>query len=614
MTSLIGHLMNIEFPQEYSKWHQCEPSALFTAKIITKVDHSKAAIARNLKTLAVTHDKLIVWTDCDREGEAIGWEVVEICKKANPNIRVERAQFSSVTPQAVASAMASLRPMHMPTVTAVQVRSELDLRFGAIFTRLQCLRLQSKIKSLEKRVISYGSCQFPTLGFIVEQDQRVKEFKPETFYFLKLIIKKTTFNWKRERLYDRTCTELLCELATRDKKAKIDAVTDKPTSKRKPAPLTTIEMQKFLSRYYRISSDETMTIAEKLYNDGLISYPRTETDQFDTKFDFQTLIDRQKQHPLWGEYASSFTFQRPRNGRNNDQSHPPIHPTGYSSNLTGNYKKVYDFIVRRFLGACSTDATGSSQTVEASLGGEMFWCKGLLILQRNYLEVYIYDKWSATTLPEFTINSLNPYTVKVDSGTTTSPLHLSEADLIATMYKNGIGTDATIHEHIAKVQERQYAIKCGKTTRFKPTSLGSGIVQGYDSIGLNQSLTRPALRASLETDLVEIIEGKRNRNEIVEKHIRIFREVYSNVTMNIEVLIFNVDKSLKASGDDLVKPTVDVKSKAKGKKRGKSNQETPLCLCKKASKEQRVIKAGVNKGKLFYCCPGRDCKFFEWVS
>jgi len=99
-------------------------------------------------------------------------------------------------------------------------------------------------------------------------------------------------------------------------------------------PLPTVELQMQGSRFLRLSSQEIMSVAEKLYQKGFISYPRTETDQFPKEFGFNTIIERQTQGNPWGPYAQQLLngdFRTPRSGRHNDQAHPPIHPGQFCS-------------------------------------------------------------------------------------------------------------------------------------------------------------------------------------------------------------------------------------------------------------------------------------------
>lgn len=100
---------------------------------------------------------LIIWTDCDREGEHIGSEIVEICRGANSRLDIYRARYSAVTQSELRRSMSNLQRLDQKQVAAVEARTELDLRSGAIFTRYQTLRLRNEFPSVSKEIISYGN-------------------------------------------------------------------------------------------------------------------------------------------------------------------------------------------------------------------------------------------------------------------------------------------------------------------------------------------------------------------------------------------------------------------------------------------------------------------------
>lgn len=212
---------------------------------------------------------------------------------------------------------------------------------------------------------------------------------------------------------------------------------------------------------------------------------------------------------------------------------------------------MYEFVVRRFLACCSEDAKGESTTVELTYGPELFTASGLIVLQRNYLDVYPYDKWeSSRQLPKFTLGeTFTPTEAKMSDGKTTPPGYLTEPELIALMDANGIGTDATMAEHIAKIKERSYvltrprsgaaaagvvaddeqaapaarggrgrgrgrgrggrggAAAAGRGTtsgvqEFIPTTLGVALIQGYDELGFEPSLSKPFLRKEVSLTVI----------------------------------------------------------------------------------------------------------------
>lgn len=205
----------------------------------------------------------------------------------------------------------------MRQVEAVRTRSELDLRIGSAYTRFQTINLRSYLRphpsTGKNKVLSYGSCQFPTLGFVVDRYLQVENFIPEQFW--KIVVTdiqqregnapayKTTFNWRRTHLFDRFACFIFYEICIKAKFATVTKVDTKPTKKWKPLPLTTVDMQKVGTRMLHLSGQHIMTIAEELYTAGLISYPRTETDQYEAGFNFMEFIEKQTTDPQWGECA-----------------------------------------------------------------------------------------------------------------------------------------------------------------------------------------------------------------------------------------------------------------------------------------------------------------------
>jgi DNA topoisomerase-3 len=417
-----------------------------------------------------------------------------------------------------------------------------------------------------------GSCQFPTLGFIVDRYMRVQNFKPEEFWSISVLHNRDDINvkflWDRNHLFDRAIVTILFERCLLARHATITKLETKPTSKWKPLPLTTVELQKLGSMFLRIDSSRVMSVAEDLYTRGLISYPRTETDQFDQGMDLRAIIQKQTNDARWGRYAQGLldgNFRQPRAGRHNDQAHPPIHPVNYSEPHALNNddeRKIYEFIVRRFLGACSEDAKGSTTTVRIQYGPESFHAVGLIVLERNYLEVYTYDRWqSSQQLPNFREGErFEPNEANIVSGKTSPPNYLTEPELIALMDANGIGTDATMAEHIQKVQVRNYTYTQmrGSIKEFIPSTMGVALIEGYEKLGLTTSLGKPFLRKEMELKMKAICEGRATRREVVQEMIDQYRDIYVLTAQRVDVLMGHVKRmcvdqpQLPAPPQDLV--------------------------------------------------------------
>ena len=162
----------------------------------------------------------------------------------------------------------------------------------------------------------------------------------------------------------------------------------------------------------------------------------------------------------------------------------------------------------------SKDAVGAETTVNINIAGERFSALGLSVLERNYLDVYVYDKWSDKEIPDYSnVTEFQPTSIDMIDGSTEPPRLLTEADLIALMDKHGIGTDATHAEHIETVKSREYVFTEDRD-KLVPGRLAMALVEGYDAMGL--AMSKPHLRAGLETDLVKICEGVKSKADVLQ--------------------------------------------------------------------------------------------------
>jgi DNA topoisomerase III len=226
VTSVTGHVFETDFPKEYECWDSVDPIALFRAPVVrvSKSGH----VVKLLQTEATGVDYLVLWLDCDREGENICFEVMDCVK---PNMArcshrsrqtIFRAHFSAITPKDIQLAMENLGEPNRHESMAVEARQELDLKVGVAFSRFQTRYFQGKYADLDARCISYGPCQTPTLGFCVQRHLDIVEFCSEPFWTIDI---KTAieleeeqdacvFEWERGRIFDQTvCTTIHSALA-----------------------------------------------------------------------------------------------------------------------------------------------------------------------------------------------------------------------------------------------------------------------------------------------------------------------------------------------------------------------------------------------------------------
>ncbi|KAL6551905.1 DNA topoisomerase 3-alpha [Orobanche gracilis] len=569
-TSVTGHLMELDFVDRYRKWHSCDPVDLYHAPVKKYVPQDKSDIEKTLEEEARKCQWLILWLDCDREGENIAYEVVEVCTRVNHNLNIWRAHFSSLTDREIHKSVRELDRPKQSLADAVDARQEIDLRIGAAFTRFQTMLLRDAFvldfaTENTNIILSYGPCQFPTLGFIVERYWEIQSHESEEFWTINCTHNSeqgtAAFHWMRAHLFDYTCATIIYEMCVQEPIATVTNVRQQERLHYPPHPLSTLELEKRASRYFRMSSEHTMKVAEDLYQAGFISYPRTETDCFSVGTDLHTIVQEQQGHPTWGSYAQRLLdpeaglWRNPSAGGHDDKAHPPIHPTKFSAGESGwsqDHHKVYELVVRHFLACVSQPAIGAETTVQIDIAGEQFSASGRVIIARNYLDVYRFESWGGSMIPNYNNGQqFTPTTLTLDSGVTRPPPLLSEADLLSCMDKAGIGTDATMHDHIKKLLDRFYATK-DSSMHFSPTKLGEALVMGYDDMGYE--LWKPDLRSSMERDMKAVSLGTKRKADVVETCLQQMKACFLDARLNkgklFDAMAVFFDRSNRSSGHE----------------------------------------------------------------
>lgn len=456
MTSVCGHVMSLDFLPKYNKWDQVDPVELYEAETMKKESIPNLRICDFLRSEGRGVDYLVLWLDCDKEGENICFEVINEVKPVmkqprTPDVQtVFRAHFSSITEGAVLQAFHSLGSPNWNEARSVDARMELDLRVGCSFTRFQTTSFQMKYTGLNNSVISYGPCQTPTLGFCVQRHDEILRFKSEKYWKLDAKVRlgraTASLEWGREGVFDNEVGHLFLATVRDEKTAKVEGVSEKQRSKAPPIALHTVEMLRSASSRLHMGPKQTMDVAERLYTEGYISYPRTETTSYPTDFDFRSILMELDRHPEFREYASTLLqskISRPSSGTDAGD-HPPITPmrSATRDQLRDGDWRLYDFIVRHFLATLYPDCKYKLTEAEFSIGSERFQWSGSTPVDPGYTSVYSWHAVQGLEVPvafekgqEWEVMQL-----KLSEHQTSPPGYLTESELISLMEKHRIGT------------------------------------------------------------------------------------------------------------------------------------------------------------------------------
>lgn len=422
VTSVCGHMYSTDFPDELNNWDRVDPLSLYDAITVKKEAKMKGgSIFKHLTHEAKSCSYLVLWLDCDREGENICFEVIETVAhllKPSRFERIYRAKFSSLTSVDIRKALQEenlVRPNENESL-AVDARQILDLKIGVTFTRFQTQFFQGKYGNLDSRLLSYGPCQTPTLGFCVKRYDEILNFKPEPYFLIDISIRSTpqsVARLARGRIKSETQAQKIHNtLSAGPQVVNVVNVQASVHKSKKPQGMNTVAMLKLASNMLGISPHHAMNIAEHLYLAGYITYPRTETTAYASSFDLRGVISNFVGHSLYGDVAAALLrdkFKKPHKGMDVGD-HPPITPCRAvaQTSLRGDEWLLYDIVVRHFLATVSPDATYEKVKVTFQFNEEIFEAEGTRSIELGFSAITPWACAKSSELPAFRAGETYP--------------------------------------------------------------------------------------------------------------------------------------------------------------------------------------------------------------
>ncbi len=609
---LKGHVVEYDFPKEYNDWKKVELKSLLRAKIVRVV--KERSIVRLLEELGREANRVTIATDYDREGELIGLEAARIIKKVNPDVKIDRVRFSSITPEEIRKAFSSPGKINVNLAKAAETRQIIDLLWGAILTRL--ISLSSG--RLGRDFLSAGRVQSPTLRIVVDREKEIREFKPEPYWEITAKFEKGVEAKHVKRFWDE---EEAKEVYARIGDGVVEKFEEKERVEKKPTPFNTTEFLKEASKF--MPPDKAMSIAENLYINGYISYPRTDNTVYPETLNLKKLVRMFLDSEFHREAKIALEEMKPSKGSKETKDHPPIHPTAVASrkDLSKDEWKIYELVVRRFLATLAPDAVWKVRKAEIVSGGEKLMAAGKELVKGGWREIYIYSKTEESYLPKLTVGErLKLLSKKLHEKKTKPPSRYSTSSLIKLMEKLNLGTKSTRHEIIRKLYNRGYV----SGNPLKPTEVAFSVVEALKR--LYEPITLPDMTAKLEKDMNKIEEGKLEPKDVIAESVEFLEKVLESV---------NVDELSKLLGEGIKKDKVIGKcpecggdlviKKAKGRFVGCENypecrfsmplpQKGSLYVTSKSCKEHgmKIVKIRPKKGKSWEFCP--LCNYISWSN
>ncbi len=537
----MGHIRDLpekasDIPEKFrkEKWANLGVDVSRGFEPLYVVPSSKSKIVTKLRALLKESDELYLATDEDREGESISWHLTEVLK---PKIPVKRMVFHEITKSAIQKALNDCRDVDDKLVRAQEARRILDRLFGYTLSPL-----------LWKKIafgLSAGRVQSVGLRLIAQRERERMTFKKSFYWDLEAELAKTKESFKARlvewndkkiatgkdfdektgnlknkdivALDEKAAKELNEKLKT--EKFLVDSIEEKPFTTKPTAPFITSTLQQEANRKLNMSSKEAMRTAQKLYEEGLITYMRTDSPNLSQE---ALQAARKEVVELFGnEYLNPEVRQFTSKAKGAQEAHEAIRPAGANfvhpkqCGLSGKEFALYELIWKRTIATQMKDAQKLSVTLKVKAGKSTFSASGSRILFPGYLRAYVegHDDPEASLeetevlFPEMKIgDTLNLKKLESLSHETKAPARFTEASLVQILEKEGIGRPSTYASIIDTIIQRGYVRKMGNA--LVPTFTGMAVVQFLEKHF--SGLIDPSFTSKMEESLDDIADGKLN--------------------------------------------------------------------------------------------------------
>jgi DNA topoisomerase-1 len=517
VASAAGHLYGLHtdqygypvFRYEWRPLYEIDPEAKHTEKFL-----------KLLSKLCSEANYYVNACDYDIEGSVIGYLIILNHGDLN---RSYRAKFSSLTPTELREAFQNLTGMDWEMIEAGLCRHELDWIWGINISRA----LMDSVKQVsgKKIILSAGRVQTPTLKHVVEKDIERRLYVPLPQYTLSIDILKDDMKihveYKGKPVETRSEAEEIVREIRNYGYLIVKKYDERKYSLNPPPAFNLGDLQEEAARIYGFSPYKTQSIAEKLYLDALISYPRTNSQKLPPTLNYRGIMEKLSKIKEYSGLVRELLIEtkgvlKPVQGPKEDPAHPAIYPTGLIPKDLGRDEwRIYDLIVRRFLAAFADKALVSHRIVTLQHPGNpdiVFQASGQKIIVHGWLKYYSFSKPIEKIIPRFNIDEK---VVVVKAGVrktyTKPPEKITRIKILRWMENVGIGTEATRARIIELLFKRNYLKSSGG--RVEATDLGLGIIEVL--MEYFPEITSVSLTRYFEEEMEKIRMGVRRREDVV---------------------------------------------------------------------------------------------------
>lgn len=548
IASAVGHLYILgEKGGESWKYPVFDTEWKPLAKVNKEAKYTNDYI-RLLTKLGKDANELTVAADFDVEGEVIGLNVVRFaCGKKDAN----RMKFSTLTKDALIKSYENKLPtLEWGQAKAGETRHHLDWIYGINLSRAFTESIKKGTNQF--KVLSSGRVQAPSLHFLANRERKIAAFNPETFWEIYLdgncsgVDVEAQYELPQDKIKERKA-DLEEQAENADENEEIKTTVDKlkifdedwknkvlEDTKGKdgyisdiqarqfkqavPTPFDLTSLQMEANNMFGFTPKRTLELAQKLYIEGITSYPRTSSQKLPKDLEFKKILDKLISQPNFRDKVKRVLeinpSLKPNEGKKEDAAHPAIHPTGETpKKLESQEAKLYDLICKRFFAVFGKPATRETNTIRVDIEKHEFILKGTRTIDKGWHELYEpYLKFEEVQLPKLEKGvEVKNKEIKEMKKETSPPKRYTQASIIKELEKRNLGTKATRAAILENLYSRGYVID----RSIKVTELGlkmDEVLSEEMPIIVDEELTR-----HFEHEMKKIREQKSTPDKVLEK-------------------------------------------------------------------------------------------------
>jgi len=532
--SALGHLYAVAAKGEGSRSEY--PVWDFAWKPKHLVERGQKRQERWIRSIAKVSreaDLFINACDYDIEGSLIGYTILKYaCDGADK--KAQRMKFSTLTNKELRQAYKNLLPqLDFQLAYAGMCRHEVDWLYGINLSRALT---QAAYKASQRySTLSTGRVQGPTLKFIVEREKEIESFVPTPYWVLRTKIdvdgRLVDAEYEIERFEVKTDGEKVAKDCA-GQSGVIDKLDSRSYVLLPPTPFDLSTLQSEAYRHFWFTPRVTLGIAERLYLDQLISYPRTSSQKLPPSIGYEDVLKGIGRMQAYGMHAANLLKTGrlvPNEGKREDPAHPAVYPTGgiAKRSLDAREQKLFDLVVRRFLATFGEAATKQADKATVKIDAHTFFLRGSRILKKGWTEYYgPYAKFEEVTLPPLREGQqIKISTIRLEEKRTQPPPRFNPSSLLKTMEEAEIGTKATRADIIETLYQRNYV----KDQRMAATPLASRVIDiltKHCPKVIDVSFTR-----ELETMMEHIEQGQQTRENVLVETVDYLKPVIEELKL-----------------------------------------------------------------------------------